>query len=139
MTAIMFTPSSFGYTVKFTYNRDAVELLKIAVPSWARSWQPDRRAWEIEASFGPSLAAAMQRLGHTVVGIEPEPQPRTTNTDSGSGDQWARILLRAVGPSRHEPVFRALTRVLHPDNAVGDTRLMQQLNEARAALTKGKP
>lgn len=140
MTAIRFTRKTVGFTVTFRYDPTLVELLKSVVPSFARSWHPDRRVWHIDDDCAEGFAAVAQALGHTVVGIEPEPPPRATRgTDSGSSDQWARILLRAVGPSRHEPVFRALTRVLHPDNAVGDTRLMQQLNEARAAVAKGKP
>jgi hypothetical protein len=32
-------------------------------------------------------------------------------------------------------VFKALTRILHPDNAdTGDTDLQRQLNDARAAM-----
>lgn len=47
---------------------------------------------------------------------------------------WADTLLRAVGPDRHEAVFKALTRVLHPDAATGDEDLMKDLNQARDRL-----
>jgi hypothetical protein len=45
------------------------------------------------------------------------------------------VLMEAVGPQRREAVFRALTRVLHPDVTGGDNTLQQQqLNEARDAF-----
>jgi hypothetical protein len=54
------------------------------------------------------------------------PPPRATSTD------WCGPLFSAVGPDRREAVFKALVRVLHPDNAkTGDTKLMQDLNAAR--------
>ena len=48
---------------------------------------------------------------------------------------WAHALFRQVGLDRREPVFRALTRVLHPDNqSTGDNTLQRQLNDAYGEL-----
>ena len=65
------------------------------------------------------VVSVMRQRGHTVTGIKtPRAQPR------GDGaPNWARSLFAAVGRDRAEPVFRALTRILHPDNrATGDGR-----------------
>ncbi len=139
MTAIQFSRIAFGYTVTFRYDAEVVQLVKSTVPSFARSWQPERRAWFVDLDYADGLAAAMRGFGHTVVGIEPEPPPHANHYSGGDADQWARTLFRTVGPTRREPVFRALTRVLHPDNtATGDTRLQRELNSARDELMKGK-
>ncbi|WP_280271878.1 hypothetical protein [Nocardia wallacei] len=47
---------------------------------------------------------------------------------------WAEQLFTAVGESRIDAVFKAMSRCLHPDVKTGDTRLMQQLNDARGRL-----
>lgn len=40
-----------------------------------------------------------------------------------------------MGPERTDAVFKALTRILHPDIAdTGDTELQRQLNDARDAM-----
>jgi hypothetical protein len=68
-----------------------------------------------------------------VVGLGP-PQPHA-DTRTPDTAQWAHALLRRVGPLRREPVFRALTRILHPDNpATGDAVLQRELNTARDQL-----
>jgi hypothetical protein len=60
-----------------------------------------------------------------------DPEPATEAADRS----WAVVLMEAVGPQRREAVFRALTRVLHPDVTGGDNTLQQQqLNEARDAF-----
>jgi hypothetical protein len=88
-----------------------------------------RREWLVEDAFAVQLADTMRRFGCTVVGLE---APRCDDDPAA----WARALFRRVGPSRAEPVFRSLTRVLHPDNAeTGDTQLQRELNAARAELT----
>ncbi|MFB7875731.1 hypothetical protein ACFC06_10800 [Nocardia sp. NPDC056064] len=48
------------------------------------------------------------------------------------GETWAAQLFGHVDTGRAEAMFRALTKVFHPDNIkTGDTVLMQQLNDAR--------
>ena len=51
---------------------------------------------------------------------------------TGGGGDWAANLFAAVGEARQESVFKALTKVLHPDVG-GDDALMQALNDARVA------
>lgn len=75
------------------------------------------------------LASAIRRGGHQTVGLDPQP--------GADPSGWAEALFRRVGPARHEPVFPALTQVLHPDTpATGDTALQRELNAAREALSE---
>jgi hypothetical protein len=74
----------------------------------------------------------MRERGHFVIGIdEPDPPPRR----NGNSPSWAQALFSNVGPDRADQVYRALTRILHPDNPrTGDTILQRELNTARAQL-----
>ena len=135
MSTVLFERRGDGDAiVRFAYDPELIDLLKAAVPARSRSWDPQLRQWTVRAELVEHFATVLRATGHTVVGVEPDPPPRT-----GAGtDQWARTLLRRVGPTRREPVFRALTRVLHPDNAdTGDTTLQRELNLAREQLTEG--
>ncbi|GJN99117.1 hypothetical protein NJB1907f44_48960 [Mycobacterium marinum] len=128
MTAVIITPAPGGgrATVRFRYDPAVVSLIKSTVPSFARSWDAQRRVWFIDTDWTPALAAELAGRGHTVTGHA----ARTTD----GGSDWATALFRAVGPQRTPAVHRALTRVLHPDTATGCPVLQRELNDARAAL-----
>ena len=127
MVAVRFDKRGGTYGVTFRYDPELVELLKVTVPPYARSWSPPRREWIIEAVYARELAGILRRLGHTTIGLE------DAHDDSCKG--WAHHLFRAVGPHRTPVVHRALTKVLHPDNTdTGSTELQRQLNDARAEL-----
>jgi hypothetical protein len=131
MTAVVFTRAGTTFTVRFRYDPAVVDLIK-TVPSYARSWDPVAREWTIGHHYVVPLEAALRALGHQVIGLNPPPR-------AGGSGQWAHTLLHRVGPLRREPVFRALTRVLHPDNpATGDAVLQRELNTAREHLTERK-
>ena len=126
-------PRRRPHAVTFAYDPTIVELLKASVPGFVRSWNPVRREWLIlERVYATQFADTLRGLGHTVIGIDASSRCR-------SGDDpahWARILFRRVGPTRAEPLFRSLTRVLHPDNAKNrDTQLQREFNAASAELT----
>ncbi len=135
MSTVIFTRQGDGYGVRFRYDPALVELLKTAVPSYARSWDPSLKQWQVQATHARQLASALRRTGHQVIGCDADdPPPRTTTGTDPS--QWAHILFRRVGPTRREPVFRALTRIFHPDLPTGDGRLQQELNAAREELDR---
>jgi hypothetical protein len=121
---IVFRFCDGAYRVRFSYDPDLVELLKTTVPAWARSWDPGAKEWAVRVEFGRTLASAIGAAGHQAVGLK---EPRAGVDGAG----WGDVLLDAVGPTRHQPVFRALTKILHPDAATGDGRLQQQLSDAR--------
>lgn len=152
-TMVRFELDSFGrdYAVWFRYDPDLIELIKLAVPSGHRSWDSSKKRWSVSVKYAEQLADDMRELGYTVIGIEapgmrrskaswepppwesssskPPPQPPPPKPD------WAKLLFTRVGDHRVDPVFRALTRVLHPDNAeTGDKELQQELNKARNEL-----
>lgn len=127
MTAIRFERrSADDYTVRFPYDREVVELVK-TVPRWARTWNAVTKQWTVDSLYVPELADELRALGHTIVGIGGE---KKRNNDTDAPGAWAHMLFTAVGPSRAGAVHRALTKVLHPDTATGDTALQQQLNDA---------
>ncbi|MDT5371454.1 MAG: hypothetical protein QOC62_5885 [Mycobacterium sp.] len=127
--AVRFERRGDHYEVSFPYDPAVVAVIK-ALPAYARRWNPESKVWRIDVGYARSLAGNLRELGHIVVGLEP---PRA-NGKTIDGTDWARVMLRQVGHKRREPVFRALTRILHPDVATGDGRLQQQLNDAYAEL-----
>lgn len=128
MSTIRATPDTGGTRLTFPYDPDVIALVK-TVPGHRRRYSATTKAWWIASTEITSLIGVLESAGHRVVGwtatSTPPPPPRST------GQNWADTLLTAVGPTRTEAVFRALTKVLHPDVATGDTVLTQQLNSAR--------
>ena len=105
--------------------------------------RPATRSWWIFGYYAGYLASELDAHGHTVTGIDPAHWRRRAggqdkgSRHNGAGDDWAKALFARVGPDRAEPVFKALTRILHPDNAdTGDTELQRQLNDARDAMAQ---
>jgi hypothetical protein len=131
MTAVRFQRRGDTTAVTFAYNPDIVELLKASVPSFLRSWNPDRREWLIlEPVYATQFADTLRRLGHNIVGLDDPPAQRYHGTDSAD---WAHLLFKRVGRQRCDQVYRALSRCLHPDVG-GDTDLQRELNDAYAIV-----
>jgi hypothetical protein len=121
-----FDGNSYTYVVIFAYDATLVALVK-TVPAWARSWDRTTRQWQIHPDYADELADAMRQCGCEVIGIDDAP--------SRADLSWAQALFRRVGAIRADAVFRALTKVLHPDNPVtGNPQLQRELNAARAEL-----
>lgn len=134
---ITVTHGLFRAEVQFRYDPNLVGLLKDIIPSYARTWDGGRKIWTVDNIHLPSFLGEARRRGYEV--REPQrahqatPPPPRPNASRGT---WADQLLAAVGPTRSDAVFKALTRVLHPDVATGDTVLMQELNRARTTVAK---
>jgi hypothetical protein len=78
MTAVMFDHCGQVYAVTLgSYDPMAVEVIKAAVPSFARRWSPAHREWLIDEVYGERLAAALRRINYTVIGVDP-PSSGTT-------------------------------------------------------------
>jgi hypothetical protein len=133
MTTVMFTPSPDGHIVRFAYDPTIVATIKQTVPSYARAWRPATRTWLIDSGWASVLADTLRVLGHTVTGLD-DPRRDDRRCDCGGDAGWARALFRRVGPTRAGLVFRALSRILHPDTDTGDTQLQRELNAAHAEL-----
>lgn len=130
-----FTP---GWVVCFQYVAEIVEIVK-SVPPQHRAYNPDKREWWVSGFAAPRLVDELNRCGFVnVIGYVSgqdrssgyrRPPPRETNP---SQSDWAGSLFAAVGPARQDAVFRALTKILHPDNpTTGDAELMKALLAAR--------
>ena len=131
MSTVVFQRLGDASGVRFHYHPDLVELIKTAVPTYARRYNPAAKERTVDAGYARSLARLLRCEGHTVVGLD-EPNGARSSADPA---QWAKDLLTHVGPTRRDVVFRALMRVLHPDNQqTGDTQLQRELNQARAEL-----
>jgi hypothetical protein len=134
MTVVRFERHGDQYTVAFRYDANLVDLVK-TIPAYARSWNSVTREWVVDSSYAVWLAGAMRQFGHNVTGIIEPPRAPRAQQHRDNTTNWARLLFVAVGRDRAEPVFRALTRILHPDNpATGDAQLQLDLNNARDEL-----
>ncbi|MCB1258664.1 MAG: hypothetical protein KDB26_16245 [Microthrixaceae bacterium] len=107
--------------VAFRYDPAVIEKMR-TVPS--AHWNPSIRQWVVSAQFATPLRVALQQWEVAWAGTAP-------SAPSNGAVSWAEALFTAVGSDRREAVFRALSKVLHPDTATGDTVLMQTLLEAR--------
>jgi hypothetical protein len=117
--------------VRFPYDRALVELLKDSVPYDEREWEPSRKVWKVEPGYYlETFLSSAVYFGHEVRDLrkEQEAPPPPPQEPSPS---WADALFQAVGPERSNAVYRALSRVLHPDTEHGDHELMVQLTDAR--------
>lgn len=94
-----------------------------SLPAHARRYDPESRTWYVDRGYAQQLADDFTEAGFTVLGI----RPRAAVCES----DWARAVLWRVGAQRSDAVFRALSKVLHPDSPAGDTRLMRELRDAR--------
>jgi len=130
--AVRFDHRGDHYEVSFPYDPTAVAVIK-ALPSYARRWNPDRKLWRVEIEYARSLAGNLRELGYVVVGVEPPREPPRANGRTINGTAWAHTLLHRAGPERSERVFRALSKILHPDVG-GDTQLQRELNDAYREL-----
>jgi hypothetical protein len=136
MTAVRFQRRGDVHAVTFAYNPDVVETIKLVVPSFLRSWNPDRREWLIlEPVYATQLADTLRRLAHTIIGLDDPPPQRQHTTDPAG---WARAVFARVGPSRAPVAYRLLSKLCHPDTATGDHLLMQELNQAFAEIERKK-
>jgi hypothetical protein len=138
MTAtVTFTKPPFpggDWTVSFGYNATIVQTIKAAVPSYARSWNRASKKWTVSEAWTHLLADALVDIGCQVFGLTDRGYRRGADNDTATrladGD-WARELFKAVGPERRDAVYRALSKVLHPDLETGSTELQRHLNDAR--------
>ncbi|BBX72212.1 hypothetical protein MSHI_01180 [Mycobacterium shinjukuense] len=130
MTVIHIAPLPGGrHAVRSAYDPTVIATIKAVVPPFARSWDAPRRRWTVAPDWAALLAAALVAAGHQVVAAPASDPPRQCS----SGD-WARHLLRAVGPHGW-PSCIVRSRVLHPDNtATGCPVLQRELNCARDEL-----
>ncbi len=112
--------------VRFHYDQRIVDMMRTVPRAY---WNPHARAWLVPTAYGCFLESV---LNGCPVRWEPGtgPYAQTPPTPAEPDGRWAEALFAAVGPAWADAVFRALTRVLHPDVG-GDADLMRDLLDAR--------
>lgn len=113
---------------------EAKDIIK-EVPFQHRKWNADQKVWEINVEFWISfLMDKLKRSGFQVILVDPanlmgnyEP-PKQKRGALPHG--WADVMFGNTDRALHAPLYKALTRVLHPDFG-GDEEQMKDLNAAR--------
>ena len=121
--------------VRFQYDPSIIGILRTVPGAY---WSPTDRAWLMPSAYDYVLESA---LAHWPVQWAPGTQPYRESRlpePAVTSISWATALLAAVGPTRADAVFRALSKVLHPDVSTGDTELMRALIEARNSVAGGR-
>jgi hypothetical protein len=115
--------------VHFNYNERALEVIR-TIPG--RRWHPDSKTWSIPGDMTSLTAGEFARAGFRVSLNDELFKPRAHLSSDRDATNVFAALMEGIPKRLREPVFRALTKVLHPDHD-GDTELMKQLNAARPA------
>lgn len=117
----------------FSFDQQVIDIIR-TIPG--RRWNKDLRCWIVAHSSLRLLSDTLVSLGHRVIVSGPSDQreyERTKREREARDNDWADQLLGRCSAELSEKVFKALTRVLHPD-AGGDNTLMRDLNVARDRL-----
>ncbi|MBF6082118.1 hypothetical protein IU485_12185 [Nocardia cyriacigeorgica] len=96
-------------------------------------WRQKCEALDLAAK---SMLAEVMRLQEDLDQLQQENQQLKERLTKEAGrapvsGSWAEQLFHAVGRDRRDNVYRALSKILHPDVQTGSKVLMQQLNDAR--------
>ncbi len=116
--------------------------LAVAMATLGRDCWSDtgNQAWYVRSGAAPRLRAVLSPWakrtqwsgvdpGSADTGRREAPRRGPAATTSGT---WAEALLTAVGDRRRDVVFRAMSKVLHPDTETGDEKLMRDLLAAHS-------
>mgnify|MGYP001597717585 CR=1 FL=1 len=114
----------FTTKLYFRYDLDLIAIIKTVD---GRRWVPEEKCWTIPTSRLKMLAYLLRGRGYDLVTDKDEDE--SANSRPRESD-WAEQLLARCDPELADKVFRALTKVLHPDVG-GSPTLMRDLNVAR--------
>ncbi len=122
----------------FPYSAYMVDRLKVHVPGYARTFDPDTKAWTIAGGYAGTAAPLMHEIFPDVETIDPTgprfgSQQSGPRFDGGSGtreDPYVVLHLRPTAPAELiDAAYKVLARLAHPDVG-GDTATMQRINAA---------
>jgi hypothetical protein len=141
MRALIYYLDTGAIEIRTPYHAEFVDALKLGIPSFFRSWNPDDKVWIVKSTYADQ-AIAIARLWFSPVEVfgkprssgneyrsshnaTPPPPPR-----SGSDDPFRTLyLINTAPPEVITASYRALSRKHHPDLG-GDTATMQRINAA---------
>jgi hypothetical protein len=89
-------------------------------------WDPDRRGWIVPYYQRDELARILGEYG---MGLAEDLEAARAAVSTVQGGDPYQLLLRGLSPGLRTAVYRALSRVLHPD-AGGELEAMKRLNAA---------
>lgn len=118
-----------GVDVKFDYDPTVIAYIKAEIPKSFRAYVPAEKTWRLDGGIDDLLAYA-RLLGFRV---EDNRRGKARAPQFNATTDWATALFEAVGADRATAVYRALSKVLHPD-AGGDHSLMVALTSAKSAI-----
>lgn len=123
--------NDFDIALKTPYDPGFVAALKNTVPGHERKWDPVAKLWTVDHLWRREVENLCRIFYGAVEVIDKQSRryetPRTP-LKAGTGD-WAAQLFASTPKELHEKIYRALSRVLHPDVG-GDTEAMKALNIA---------
>lgn len=119
---------------KWTFN-DIIQELKDSIPSYARNWSPDDKAWRVRSDYFLRKWLDEVRLFDGVT-IEWERERRATPRPSRRAEAYKALhLLETAPPELLKAAHKTLAFLNHPDRG-GDLRVMQTVNAAYDVLAK---
>lgn len=110
---------------------DETGRVQAVLKSFKFRWNPDMRIWVGDLKYLDPLVAHLRHAGCfiDITEHDPKPPPPKPPPPRKATTDWASGMFAALSPELGEKVYRALSRVLHPD-ADGDGRQQQILNDA---------
>lgn len=111
-------------SITLTTPYEAVDLCRRIPGRW---WHKDTKQWSAPLSAEDAIRKIFAEWPGTVhwQGVS------SSNGSVKRPTSWADGLFAQTPATLHKPVYKALSKVLHPDTG-GDTAAMQQLNDAYA-------
>lgn len=123
MTATARYAPDGSVTIRTPYDEQLVDDYKTCIPRQYRRWDPVRKVWFFDPPWSDEAVDIARAFfpGLVVVGAAQDDVP--------APDGWAVALFAALPERLHDPAYKALVKVVHPDIG-GDERAAQQLNDA---------
>jgi len=122
-----------GIILTFPYDARLIDLLKSEIPIYARSYDPDEKAWTIKSAYAARAVDLLLRCFPDAQIERPGTWPGSTPQPSATRPFAVLHLLPSAPPELIDAAYRTLARLHHPDVS-GDPEAMRALNDARDAL-----
>lgn len=130
-----------GFYIKFNFDQNFIEVLKLSVPSSSREWHPDRKLWWVGDLYFSTILRLAHRFFDEVsdqTRPDPEPEYRPDPPPSWMASPHGALFLL---PNAPQPVvkaaYKALAKMYHPD-AGGDPERMRVINLAFEAIEESE-
>ena len=115
----------------FQYNPEVVEDLKFDLPTYSRSWDPDRRAWRISEDVFDEVKRIFRTYDYYIYNTPKDPPGNHPPPAEPPALPAHRVLHVAADapPEVIRAAYRAMSKLHHPDTG-GDEVRMKEINDA---------